>query len=309
MTVLHFAAFNFVITDDMDDQRNTIDFNVQNAIDIFLLLNASGADWSEDQMDWSGMLFGAQTVFGSMQMAPAAKIAEFFHIVDIDINQFDERGYNLFTTIASSETIPSTFNDSIPWDVYHLKTFLEFGVDPNTRTASGQNSLHRIVIRHADNLFCLHLHDLAVKDFYDKGNFDDEEDLGAWHDIDGISGAARRILPYKLEVRRYYENQFGKCERDVVHDAFFEKARLLIEAGCDLHARDSEGVTPSALVMEYYSRDDCGSILETWTEALRRCGLDIKDVLAIDQRDLATTTAVDFESTTDSNLRRRNPGM
>jgi hypothetical protein len=113
-----------------------------------------------------------------------------------------------------------------------------------------------------------------------------------------------------LEVQRYYEREFGRSERDIVCDAFFEKVRLLIEAGCDLHARDSKGVTPSALVGIFYSmHEDCDSILETWTEALRRCGLDIKDVMAIDQRDLATTTAVDFEPATDSSLRRRNQGM
>ena len=187
--------------------------------------------------------------------------------------------------------------------------FLEFGADPNSRTASGRNSLHCVVEVHASNLFSLHLDDLRLQDFDSEEDYDDDDlgHLGAWNDSVVGTKIDRAVVGHPVKARRYFERKFGRCERDVLHDSFFEKVRLLIEAGCDPHTRDSKGETPSALVEKYHSRGgEYESILQTWTEALRRCGLDIKDVLAIDQRDLATTTAVDFEPATDDSLRRRN---
>jgi hypothetical protein len=75
----------------------------------------------------------------------------------------------------------------------------------------------------------------------------------------------------------------------------FRKSEM-IDAGCDLHARDSTGYTLSALASVIFPASaHCNSILETWIEVLRRCDLEVNGVLATDQKDLAMTTAVDFE--------------
>ena len=303
MDLLHNEAFLYVLKSESEDRENAIDSNIECATKIFRFLKASGVDWSEDQLNWSKLLIYAQNwIFHSMNMASANKVVGFFNAISIDIDQFDEFGYNLLTAIADSETVPSIFYNSIPWDVYHLKTFLEFGVDPNSRTASGQNSLHCVVNAYNHNLFCLHRQ--KYEDFQDNEVFRGGEDLGEGSDWEDEE------LSFKSKERRYYKKQFGKSKRDVIEDAFFEKVKLLIEAGCDLHARDSHGYTPSALV-QYYVSDEgyCHSILQTWTEALQRCGLDIKDVLATDKKDLAMTTAVDFEPTINGRLHRRNRGI
>lgn len=266
---------------ESDDGGDAINSNIECATQIFRLLKASGVDRADDQLRWSRLLIYAQSwIFTSVRMASVIKIREFFNTIGIDIDEFDNSGYNLLTAIAGSETVPSTFYGSIPWDVYHLKTFLEFGVDPNTRTASGQNSLHCVVNAYAFDLFRLYL--------------ENGEDL-------------LNDKTFQGDRHRYYKRQFGKCRRDVIQDAFFEKVKMLIEAGCDLHARDVNDETPSALVQRYFSdREHCRSIMQTWAEALRRCGLDINDVLAADKRDLAMTTAVDFEPTINGHLHHRN---
>ena len=136
MDWLHDKAFALVLESERNDRRNVIDSKIESGTKIFRLLKASGVDWSDDQLSWSKLL----TFFDSMHMASANKIVGFFNTIGIDIYQFDKFGHNLLTAITNSETVPSTFYDSIPWDVYHLKTFLEFGVDPNNRTVGEQNS-------------------------------------------------------------------------------------------------------------------------------------------------------------------------
>jgi len=241
MDWLYDKAFALVLESERNDRRNVIDSKIGSGTKIFRLLKASGVDWSDDQLSWSKLLI----FFDSMHMASANKIVGFFNTIGIDIYQFDKFGHNLLTAITNSETVPSTFYDSIPWDVYHLKTFLEFEVDPNNRTVGEQNSLHCVIQRHKFNLrYSIHKND---EDFRDDETFRGGEDRGEGSDWEDQKDW------YEYRVRRYYKRRFGKCERDVIHDAFLEKARLLIEAGCDVHARDDQGCTPSGLVQRCFS--------------------------------------------------------
>jgi len=91
------------------------------------------------------LFIAAQCVFQSVQMASAVHIAEFFKPIGNDIHCRGEIVGNLLIAVANSDTVPSTCGGPTLWNVYHLNTILEFGPDPNSRTAGGQNLFHCII--------------------------------------------------------------------------------------------------------------------------------------------------------------------